>query len=112
MINPESIHVPAKHELERHSVRRLEHIEMLGAHRRQFCHVEESAVVELVRSRLPQHEAIDLRLKQPVECFKALRLSRFPVDLTDIAFDKLPDLGRSEERRVGKEWRSRRWAGE
>ena len=81
MIDAHGLDAPALDQLFQERVRRGKHLRVFDPQAGQLIHVEESAVVDLVRRRAPVRQAVGLRLEELVQDVEALRTSDLAIDL-------------------------------
>ena len=90
MVDAQSVDPPARGQVERQSLRGLEHRAALDAQGRQFVDVEEAPVVDLVGRDAPVREPLGLRLEQR----DAARRARGPLSVATARRSRAPRRGR------------------
>src|SRR5690625_1050374 len=94
MIDPQALDFSLLHQSQYQLMRGLEHPRIFHAQRGQIMNIEETAVVDLIRRRLPMRQTISLLLQQPVQSVERLRLTRTAVIFSSGINQMLSDLQR------------------
>ena len=94
MIDPHAGDGARADQLEQQPMRRIEDLRQFHPDRGEIVHVEETAVVDLLRGHAPEGEAIGLIVEQQIERIETSRLARRAVDLRHGLRDRVLHLRR------------------